>query len=146
MRNISLCLTCLLLCISLNAQKYNGVVDKTVATSGGEVILLSDVEAEVQQMRAGGSSSDEGQSGTNWGHNKNGAYFDGVWYEGDFSYLEHSAGFREYSTYIMGLTPGQRYLLFTSNKREWRMRRWQMQYNLTQADYNDLYERCKAAL
>ena len=59
MRNISLCLTCLLLCISLNAQKYNGVVDKTVATIGGEVILLSDIEAEVQQMRAGGFSSDK---------------------------------------------------------------------------------------
>ena len=45
-------------CLSLNAQKYKGVVDKTVATVGGETILLSDVEAEVQQMRTSGSSSD----------------------------------------------------------------------------------------
>ena len=44
--------------LSLNAQKYKGVVDKTVATVGGETILLSDVEAEVQQMRTSGSSSD----------------------------------------------------------------------------------------
>ena len=48
----------LLACLPLNAQKYKGVVDKTVATVGGETILLSDVEAEVQQMRASGSSSD----------------------------------------------------------------------------------------
>ena len=43
----------------MNAQKYKGVVDKTVAIVGGESILLSDVEAEVQQRRAGGSSSDK---------------------------------------------------------------------------------------
>ena len=47
------------MCIGASAQKYKGIVDKTVATIGGEVILLSDVEAEVQQMRAGGSSSDK---------------------------------------------------------------------------------------
>ena len=45
-------------CLPLSAQKYKGVVDKTVAVVGGETILLSDVEAEVQQMRASGSSSD----------------------------------------------------------------------------------------
>ena len=45
-------------CLPLNAQKYKGVVDKSVAIVGGETILLSDVEAEVQQIRAGGSSSD----------------------------------------------------------------------------------------
>ena len=45
-------------CLPLNAQKYQGVVDKSVAVVGGETILLSDVESEVQQQRAGGSSSD----------------------------------------------------------------------------------------
>jgi peptidyl-prolyl cis-trans isomerase SurA len=48
----------LLACLPLSAQKYKGVVDKTVAVVGGETILLSDVEAEVQQQRAAGSSSD----------------------------------------------------------------------------------------
>ena len=44
---------------SLQAQKYpGGVVDKTVAVLGGEVILISDIEAEVQQRRAGGQFSD----------------------------------------------------------------------------------------
>lgn len=59
MKNIFLTgLSLLLACISLNAQKYNGVIDKTVAVVGGEVILLSDVEAEVQQRRLNGLSSD----------------------------------------------------------------------------------------
>ena len=59
MKNIFIFSLCLLMCIGASAQKYKGIVDKTVATIGGEVILLSDVEAEVQQMRAGGSSSDK---------------------------------------------------------------------------------------
>ena len=58
MKNILLTAVALLSCIGLNAQKYKGVVDKTVAVVGGETILLSDIEAEVQQMRAGGASSD----------------------------------------------------------------------------------------
>ena len=45
-------------CLPLSAQKYKGVVDKSVAVVGGETILLSDIEAEVQAQRAGGSSSD----------------------------------------------------------------------------------------
>ena len=44
--------------VTLNAQKYNGIIDKTVATVGGETILLSDLEAEVQQRRAYGLGSD----------------------------------------------------------------------------------------
>jgi peptidyl-prolyl cis-trans isomerase SurA len=44
--------------LPLSAQKYKGVVDKSVAVLGGETILLSDIESEVQQIRAGGSSSD----------------------------------------------------------------------------------------
>ena len=60
MKRIFLCLAiCLSACITLSAQKYKGVIDKTVATIGGEVILLSDIEAEVQQMRASGSGSDK---------------------------------------------------------------------------------------
>ena len=35
----------LVACLPLNAQKYKGVVDKTIAVVGGETILLSDVEA-----------------------------------------------------------------------------------------------------
>ena len=59
MKHIYFSLALLFACLPLSAQKYkNGVVDKTVAVVGGETILISDVEAEVQQMRAGGSSSD----------------------------------------------------------------------------------------
>ena len=43
----------LLLTTGLSAQKYKGgLVDKTVAVVGNEVILVSDVESEVQQMQA----------------------------------------------------------------------------------------------
>ena len=50
----------LLSCLVMNAQKYqNGLVDKTVAVLGGEVILISDIENEVQQMRAGGQNVDQ---------------------------------------------------------------------------------------
>ena len=46
--------------LALNAQKYqNGLVDKTVAVLGGEVILISDIENEVQQMRASGQNVDQ---------------------------------------------------------------------------------------
>ena len=58
MKHSFLTVAALFLCLSLGAQKYKGVIDKTVAVVGGETILLSDVEAEVQQMRAGGASSD----------------------------------------------------------------------------------------
>ena len=43
---------------SLFAQKYNGVIDKTVATVGNEVITIADIEDEVRMMRAQGYSSD----------------------------------------------------------------------------------------
>ena len=59
MKHIFLTLIALSACFTLSAQKYKGVVDKTVAVIGGETILLSDVEAEVQQMSLGGSSSDK---------------------------------------------------------------------------------------
>ena len=49
----------LLACTSLSAQKYQGgVVDKTVAVVGNEMIMISDIESEVQQMQAQGRSSD----------------------------------------------------------------------------------------
>ena len=49
----------LLACTALSAQKYEGgLIDKTVAVVGNEVILISDIESEVQQMRAQGRSSD----------------------------------------------------------------------------------------
>ena len=43
-----------------SAQKYsNGLVDKTVAIVGNEMIMLSDVEEEMQMMRAYGMMSDK---------------------------------------------------------------------------------------
>ena len=58
MKHIFLSAAALLACLTLSAQKYKGIVDKTVAVVGGETILLSDIEAEVQQMRATGAGSD----------------------------------------------------------------------------------------
>ena len=58
MKHIFLSAAALLVCLTLSAQKYKGIVDKTVAVVGGETILLSDIEAEVQQMRATGAGSD----------------------------------------------------------------------------------------
>ena len=49
----------LVLCGSASAQKYQGVVDKSVAVIGGELITLSDVEQEVQMLRARGYASDK---------------------------------------------------------------------------------------
>ena len=49
----------LLSCGMLSAQKYQGgLVDKTVAVVGNEVIMISDIESQVQQMTAQGRSSD----------------------------------------------------------------------------------------
>ena len=49
----------LLVTTGLSAQKYSGgLVDKTVAVVGNEVIMISDIESEVQQMQAQGQSSD----------------------------------------------------------------------------------------
>ena len=60
MKHIILSTAALLLCLSLSAQKYKGVVDKTVAIVGGETILISDIEAQIQELRAnGGVSSDK---------------------------------------------------------------------------------------
>ena len=59
MKHILLTLASLSLCLGLHAQKYYGVADKTVAAVGGETILISDIESEVQQLRASGASSDK---------------------------------------------------------------------------------------
>ena len=48
-----------LACLALNAQKYNGLIDKTVAVIGGEFVTLSDLEQEVNTMRARGYASDQ---------------------------------------------------------------------------------------
>ena len=40
------------------AQKYQGIIDKSVAVVGGELITLSDIEQEVQMMNARGYASD----------------------------------------------------------------------------------------
>ena len=59
MKHIILTGVALLLSLSLSAQKYKGgVADKTIAILGGESILISDLESEVQQMRMSGASSD----------------------------------------------------------------------------------------
>lgn len=46
-------------CVGMNAQKYEGLADKTVAVIGGEFVMLSDIEQEVRMMRTRGYSSDK---------------------------------------------------------------------------------------
>lgn len=46
-------------CLPLSAQKYNGIVDKTVAVVGNEMIRLSDLESQVQMLNAQGYASDK---------------------------------------------------------------------------------------
>ena len=48
----------LALCMPASAQKYRGIVDKSVAVVGGELITLSEIEQEVQMMNARGYASD----------------------------------------------------------------------------------------
>lgn len=56
----SLVLLFLLISLAANAQKYeNGLIDKTVALVGNEMILLSELESEVQMMQFQGYSSDK---------------------------------------------------------------------------------------
>ena len=45
--------------LTASAQRYNGVIDKTVAVVGGESITISDIESQVRTMRAQGYSSDK---------------------------------------------------------------------------------------
>ena len=46
------------LCCAASAQRYSGVVDKSVAIVGSEMITLSDVEGQVQALRAQGMPGD----------------------------------------------------------------------------------------
>ncbi|MBO7603240.1 MAG: peptidylprolyl isomerase [Bacteroidales bacterium] len=45
-------------CLSASAQKYQNIIDKSVAVVGGELITLSEIEQEVQMMSARGFASD----------------------------------------------------------------------------------------
>lgn len=46
-------------CVTASAQKYsNGLIDKSIAVVGNEMIMLSQLEEEVQMMRASGMKSD----------------------------------------------------------------------------------------
>jgi len=55
-----LALMCLIVPLAANAQSYpNGLIDKTIAVVGGEMISISDVEGEIQMMRAQGMQSDQ---------------------------------------------------------------------------------------
>ena len=48
------------LCATASAQKYpDGIIDKTIAVVGNEMIRISDLEQEVQMMRAYGMMSDK---------------------------------------------------------------------------------------
>ncbi|MCQ2186635.1 MAG: peptidylprolyl isomerase [Bacteroidales bacterium] len=50
---------CLGIGLSVNAQVYqSGIIDKSIAVIGGEMITISDLENEIQMMRAQGMSSD----------------------------------------------------------------------------------------
>ena len=40
--------------LPLSAQRYSGVVDKSIAVVGNEMIRLSDLESEVQMLNAQG--------------------------------------------------------------------------------------------
>ena len=55
---ISLLTACLAVCAVSSAQKYNGIIDKSIAVIGNELITISDIEDEVQMMRAQGGGSD----------------------------------------------------------------------------------------
>ena len=48
----------LLLLLPARAQKYEGVVEKTVALIGNDIVMLSDIESEAQMQRARGLTVD----------------------------------------------------------------------------------------
>lgn len=57
---IAACLTFFLAAALSHAQIYPaGVIDKTVAVIGGEMVAISDIENEIMMMRAQGSGSDK---------------------------------------------------------------------------------------
>lgn len=57
--SFALCLFLSLLCTKSFAQKYqDGLIDKTIALIGNDMIMLSQIESEVQMMRARGLNAD----------------------------------------------------------------------------------------
>ena len=55
----ALALTALLaLCLSASAQRYDGIINKTIAVVGNEVITLADLEQEIRMAGMQGGSSD----------------------------------------------------------------------------------------
>jgi peptidyl-prolyl cis-trans isomerase SurA len=57
----ALCALMVLSGVAASAQRYQGIVDKSVAIVGNEMISLSDVEAQVQAQRAQGQPTDRCQ-------------------------------------------------------------------------------------
>ena len=57
----ALCALMVLSGVAASAQRYQGIVDKSVAIVGNEMISLSDVEAQVQAQRAQGLPTDRCQ-------------------------------------------------------------------------------------
>lgn len=53
-------MTLVMMAVGVSAQRYpNGIIDKTIAVVGNEVITISELESEVQMMRAYGMLSDK---------------------------------------------------------------------------------------
>jgi len=60
MRFAAVVVACIAFSVAASAQKYNGgLVDKTVAVVGNEVIMISDIEEEVKMQAMGGYMSDK---------------------------------------------------------------------------------------
>ncbi len=60
MKKIVWAVTALILALSpAAAQKYEGVIDKSVALVGNDIVMLSEIEAEAQMMRARGLTVDK---------------------------------------------------------------------------------------
>lgn len=59
-KKISACAVLATLAIAASAQKYNGVIDKTIAIVGNEMISISNLEEEVRMARTQGKTSDTG--------------------------------------------------------------------------------------
>ena len=51
-------LLCALPLVQARAQRYEGVIEKSVALIGNDIIMLSDIESEAQMMRAQGLAAD----------------------------------------------------------------------------------------
>ena len=59
-KRFAIAVACAAMAVSAYAQKYSdGLIDKTIAVVGNEVIMISDLEEEVQMMRAYGMMSDK---------------------------------------------------------------------------------------